>query len=227
MPAKLRLVICHQNRLLRESLTSALVATDHMEVTGIDGGQVDGVASTAGEFPDILVIDAGLPDMGAFRLVQSLRTSPGGPRTILLVSSSAPDLLDSCLQAGADGCVIDDDTLDDLREAIENVVSGRSYCSPQVARKLFTHTHDDQPVAPRPRLGGRSLNAQLTRRELEILRLIARRDLSNKQIARELHLSVYTVKNHVHSIIEKLCAEDRTAAARYAARHGLLSEPTA
>jgi two-component system nitrate/nitrite response regulator NarL len=65
-------------------------------------------------------------------------------------------------------------------------------------------------------------DGHLTMREGEILRMIAYQNLSNKQIARELRLSIYTVKNHVHSIIEKLGTEDRMAAARHAVRRGLL-----
>ena len=70
-------------------------------------------------------------------------------------------------------------------------------------------------------------DCQLTRREVEVLRLIAHRNLCNKQIARELRVSVYTVKNHVHSIIGKLSVEDRRMAVRHAVRQGLLSDPIA
>jgi NarL family two-component system response regulator LiaR len=158
----------------------------------------------------------------AFRLVQRFRTTDRGPRTILLVSSSTPDLIELCLQAGADGCVLDDDTLDDLRQAIDNVVSGRSYCSPQVAHRLCTNISALGQANRWTALAG---NCELTRRELEILRMIAHRNLSNKQIARELRLSIYTVKNHVRNIIEKLSVDDRQTAARRAVHNGLLSEP--
>ena len=67
----------------------------------------------------------------------------------------------------------------------------------------------------------------MTRREVQVLRLIAHRHLGNKQIARELRVSVHTVKSHVHSIISKLSVEDREMAAHHAVRQGLLSDPIA
>ena len=224
MATQVRLTICHQNRLLGECLSSALAATEDMEVAVMDEPNSEGVLQSLTERVDVLLIDASLPDMMAFRLIQTLRARERAPRTILLISSSSPDLIESCLQAGADACVLDGDTLDDLRQAMKNVLAGRSYCSPQVAHRLFTQM---SRCAPPTGWQFRAADYPLTRREIEILRMIAHRNLSNKQIARELRLSIYTVKNHVHSIIEKLSAEDRQMAARHAVRQGLLSEPIA
>jgi DNA-binding NarL/FixJ family response regulator len=223
MTGNIRLIICHRNRLFRECLMLALGAADQMDVTILDEPNADALPPQQ-ESLDLLLIDANLPDMMAFRFVQTLRTTKRALRTILLISSSSPDLIESCLQAGADGCVLDDDTLDDLRQAIENVLADRSYCSPQVAHRLFTQTGG---LAQPSRWITRGRDCQLTRREVEILRLIAHRNLSNKQIARELLVSIYTVKNHVHSIIEKLSVEDRHMAVRHAVRQGLLSDPIA
>src|SRR5262249_19571881 len=103
-------------------------------------------------------------------------------------------------------------------------LSGRSYCSPQLAQRLFTRCRSHSESKTR---SVRFSTSQLTARECQILQLIAYRNLSNKQIARELRLSVFTVKNHVHSIIEKLSVDDRQMAARYAVRDGLLGSPLA
>jgi DNA-binding NarL/FixJ family response regulator len=222
MAANIRLMVCHRNRLFRECLILALSVDHHIEVLAVDDPKTDSLGPLREDGQDLLLIDASLPDTMAFRLVQRFRTTDRGPRTILLVSSSTPDLIELCLQAGADGCVLDDDTLDDLRQAIDNVVSGRSYCSPQVAHRLCTNISALGQANRWTALAG---NCELTRRELEILRMIAHRNLSNKQIARELRLSIYTVKNHVRNIIEKLSVDDRQTAARRAVHNGLLSEP--
>jgi DNA-binding NarL/FixJ family response regulator len=224
MASKIRLSIFHQNRLFRECLSLALGVTEQMDVSVIENPGAEAVMPSQPEGLHLLLIDANLPDMMAFRLVQSLRTTDPAPRTILLISCSAPDLIESCLQAGADGCVLDNDTLDDLRQAIENVLAGRSYCSPQVARRLFTQIRG---IAQPNRWSTRERDCPLTPREVEILRLIAHRNLSNKQIAREIRRSIFTVKNHVHSIFEKLAVEDRQTAVRHAIRHGILSDPIA
>jgi DNA-binding NarL/FixJ family response regulator len=220
MASKIRLQICHHNRLFRECLGSALAGDEAMDIL-TTGGPETGLSEALGPGDrELLLLDAGLPGAAAFDLIRAVRASGRGLRIVLMVPAEAPELIKSCLMAGSDGCVVDDDTLDDLRRAIEVVLSGQSYCSPQVARRLFTGEGEAAPPA-NEFIDGRA--SDLTTREDEILRLIAYRNLSNKQIARELRLSIYTVKNHVHSIIEKLGAEDRQAAARHAVRRGLLS----
>jgi DNA-binding NarL/FixJ family response regulator len=208
--------------LFRECLSSALEAVDQIETTFMDEPNIETVISQEQDGHNVLLLDASLPEMKAFRFVQNLRTNDLGLRTILLISTSAPDLIECCLQAGADGCVLEEDTLDDLRRGIESVLAGQSYCSPRLAERLFTFKRSN---VQKPHLSMSAREVKLTRRELEILRLIAERNLSNKQIARELRLSIYTVKNHMHSVIEKLSVEDRQTAVRHAALHGLLRDP--
>jgi two-component system NarL family response regulator len=224
MPPKVRLVIWHHNRLFRESLSLALGADEQMDVTIVDEPNAESLVPPLQEGLDLLLIDASLPNKEAFRFVQNLRSTKNVLRTILLVSSTSLELLETSMKAGADGCVLDEDTFDDLRKAIESVVSGRSYCSPRVAFQLFTQTGTPDQTS---RWVTRGKESRLTRREVEVLRLIAHRHLGNKQIARELRVSVYTVKNHVHSIISKLSAEDRQTAVHVAVRQGLLREPIA
>jgi two-component system NarL family response regulator len=222
MASKIRLIICHHNRLFRECLLLALGVDDQMDVAIVDEPNPEAFVPPLQEGLELLLIDASLPNMLAFRFVQTLRTTNHAPRTILLISSSSPNLIEASLQAGAEGCITDDDTFDDLRQAIETVVSGRSYCSPRVAHRLFTQTGKlGQPIR-RVNCGG---DCRLTPREIEVLRLIGHRNLGNKQIARELRVSVCTVKNHVHSIISKLSVEDRQMAVHHAVCQGLLSNP--
>ncbi len=222
MPPQIRLAIFHGNPLFRECLTWALRAYKEYDVAMTNDGWQGELASAAGERPDVVLVDAGLSNSAAFAMVQKLGASNDRPRTILMISTATPDLIESCLKAGADGCVLDDDTLMDLCQAIESVGSGRSYCSPNLASRLFARS---TAAAPPTRASVDPREYRLTRREIEILRLIAERDLSNKQIARELRLSIYTVKNHIHSIIEKLAVEDRQSAVRHAVRQGILADP--
>ena len=224
MTPQARLIICHQNRLFRECLSLALGGADQIDIMIMEELNAEAFGPPRQEGLDLLLIDASLPNMTAFQFVQTLRTTNRALRTILLISSSSLDLIETSLQAGADGCILDDDTFDDLRQAIENVLTHRSYCSPKVAHRLFTQTGRlGQPS----RWVTRGGDSRLTRREVEVLRLIAHRNLANKQIARELRVSVCTVKNHVHSIISKLSVEDRQMAVRHAVHHGLLSDPIA
>lgn len=221
MPPNVRLAICHRNRLFRESLSFALRSIDQYEVAEVDDQIRAELPSSSDGRPEVFLIDASLSDSGAFRLVRKLSQTNDRPRTILMVAGGTAKEIESCVNAGADGCVLDEDTFSDLCLAIETVRSGRSFCSPQLAHRLFTN---DQRLLSSARDPVDRGDQRLTRRELEILRLIAHKDLSNKQIARALHLSVHTVKNYVHSIIEKLSAESRRSAVRHAVDLGLLTD---
>src|SRR5262245_60842958 len=173
MASKIRLSIWHQNRLFRQCLLLALGGDEHLDVTIVDEPNAVAFVPPLQEGLDLLLIDASLPNQTAFRSVQTLRTTHPALRTILLISSSL-DPIETSLQAGADGCILDEDTFDDLRQAIEVVVSGRSYCSPKVAHQLFTRTDG---VGQPSRWATREGDRRLTRREVEVLRLIARRNL--------------------------------------------------
>src|SRR5262245_49070105 len=168
MVSKIRLQICHHNRLFRECLDSALAGDEAMDVLTTSGPETGMEALGPGD-RELLLLDAGLPGAAAFDLIRAVRASGRGLRIVLMVPAAAPELIKSCLMAGADGCVDDDDTLDDLRRAIEVVLSGQSYCSPQVARRLFTGEGEAAPLANGV-IDGRACD--LTMREDEILRLI-------------------------------------------------------
>jgi DNA-binding NarL/FixJ family response regulator len=221
MDSQFHVGICHQNRLFRECLSLALAVDEQLDVTLMVEPNAEALVAPLQEGLDILLIEASLPNMMAFRSGQAQRTTDKSLRTILLISSSSPELIEASLQAGANGCVLGDDGFDDLRQAIQNVVSGQSYCSPEVAYRLFTQT--GSLGQPSRRVAGGE-GCRLTFREVEVLRLIERRNLGNKQIARELQVSIYTIKNHVHNIISKLDVKDRQTAVHHAVRQGLLSE---
>src|SRR5207244_9213756 len=134
-------------------------------------------------------------------------------KVMLLVSEAATEQLVDLAHHGSQGCIGEDVLFDELCSAIQVVLSGQSYCSPQLANVLFAqlgmldrHHHWSKYVD----------DACLTAREREILRLITLEQLGNKQIARRLHVSLYTVKNPVTNIIEKLDVEDRHQAAQFA-----------
>ena len=125
---------------------------------------------------------------------------------------------------GSDGYVFEGNGLDDTCSAIQTVLKGERYCSPQLTSALLSqvgrieHGRKQSP---------QSNNTYLTSRQQEILELIACQQLGNKQIARQLRISLYTVKNHVHNIIDKLGVQDRHEAVQFAQRQGLLVSESA
>jgi len=126
-----------------------------------------------------------------------------------------------CVASGASGCLLEDASLDELKLSIDRLVSGEHVCSPQLVSAMFRQLVElsrDSIVAER------AGEVNLTPRERQILQLMAER-MSNQAIADSLSLSLYTVKNHVHNILEKLQVDDRFDAIEHARRRRLLPHP--
>jgi DNA-binding NarL/FixJ family response regulator len=181
------------------------------------------IASGEGEWPDdpfdLLLLDAQMPSGELAVVVAQMRCKAPACKLLFLVPESASDLV-HLTQLGSHGCVREHGSLDELWVAIRRVLTGQTYFAPELANALFLQLNGrDNGIGWGSFLG----STQLTSREQEVLRLIAWENLSNKQIARRLHVSLYTVKNHVHNIIEKLDVNDRYAAAQLAQRRNLIS----
>lgn len=161
------------------------------------------------------MVDLSLPSLEALRL--SEECAQQGIRVILMASHIEPDseqfsILVQCVAAGAQGYVLEDASVSELLRAIETVADGEHYCSSAIFNQLMGQlvklSRNSLPATvTQPRM--------LTERELQILHWIAE-GYSNKQVANKLALSIYTVKNHVHRILNKLNASDRTHAVRHA-----------
>jgi two-component system NarL family response regulator len=163
----------------------------------------------------LVLVGLNLPRSHAVEFICEVRRLSPGVKLIVLVPARFDEAVFACIRAGANGCVLEDSSLEDLRAACDTVRRGESCCPPQLASALFAHVGQQ---AGGPHWNGHALAGKLTARELEVLRLIAVDRFSNKRIARELSLSLYTVKNHVHNILEKLQVASRHEAAHYACR---------
>jgi DNA-binding NarL/FixJ family response regulator len=168
---------------------------------------------------ELCLLDAAVPPGELSCVVSQMRCQLPACRLLFLVPESAMDRIVELTRFGSHGCVRECGSLEELCDAIRTVQSGKPYFSPELANALITQLNDSGSEKPWTQYVD---DAQLTLREREVLRLIASENLSNKQIARRLHVSLYTVKNHVHNIIEKLDVSDRHAAAQLAKRRNLV-----
>jgi len=217
----IRVKIVHQNRIFRECLAAVLAEDGGIVVGEIDHAEPDVVAAIASEHPQVVLIDRNLPEEFALELTRQIHDQPSGPGVVLLTHASTQEDLVDCFTAGAHGCVEEDASVQDLREAIEKVALGGIFCSHGLVHTMF-HRVAQQAREGNHRAGNGE--ALLTPRELEIVRLIGDH-LSNKQIARKLSVSLYTVKNHVHNVVEKLNVSGRYEAVDYARKHRMLGPP--
>ncbi len=203
------LAIVGGNRLFRESLA---LSFDKESDCSVVGQAVDVRACTAAidEAPDIVLLDLERIDEASLRAIRHLRESFPSARTIVLVSVVAEERILACIQAGAVGYIRKDSaSFTDVRRALRMVLTQRAPCEPSVAYSAFRAI---ERLDRRTRQVRQSHALEvLTHREFEVLRLIDG-GLSNRQIAERLCLSVFTVKNHVHNILDKLEARDRRQA---------------
>jgi two-component system, NarL family, nitrate/nitrite response regulator NarL len=201
----IRVVIISDIRLYQEGLALILAQHEGIAVTGAAACE-DAILGPQPPGTDVVLVDTGSSNGSA--TVRSLVSAfPEAKVVALAVPDSEQGVL-AYAEAGAAGFVTRDSSIDELVATIRGVACGELVCSPRNAAILLRRV-SALAAMEMPRYEGR-----LTVREREIAGLIDA-GLSNKQIASRLHIELSTVKNHVHSILEKTGAEDRQAAARH------------
>lgn len=179
----------------------------------------DGAAAlelVAAQAPDVVLLDIKMPGKSGVEVCAAIKEiSPTTGIIMLTASEEESDLYES-IRSGASGYLLkDSSTFDQVAEAVRLVAQGQSLINPQMATKLL----EEFVTISR----GSEQSPALTRRELEVLRSVARGS-SNRQIAEELVIAENTVKNHIRNILEKLQLKSRVEAAMYAVRTNLVQE---
>jgi DNA-binding NarL/FixJ family response regulator len=227
MKAQVCLLIIDDNRLFAESVASLLSRQDGITQFDCESVIIDTI-TTIGEIlnkiqalpADFLLINAGIVAGNASRLTGQIRSEMPDLKIIILGLDYSEQSIMEFVEAGASGYVLKEASFEELLYTIKTVAKGRVSCSPQVAAMIFARiTELSQEQSIRARL----LQTVLTPREKSILELIAL-GLGNKEIAEHLHISLYTVKNHVHNILDKLKVKYRREAIRLGFESGLLKQ---
>jgi DNA-binding NarL/FixJ family response regulator len=159
-------------------------------------------------------MDLRMPEMNGIQATRALRERHPEVGVLVLTTYDADEWVFDAVRAGASGYLLKDTPREGLVAAIEGTAAGETHVDPAIAGKLF------RQVARSPAPTAQPLAAELSARELQVLRLLAR-GLNNADIARQLFLSEGTVRNYVSAILSKLDVSDRTQAAVLALRHGL------
>jgi len=198
------LIVAHI-RLYREGLAQVLTREPTLAVVGMAASREEALAAARTLQPDVLLLDLAMAE--SRDLVRELQAAGLSVKVVAIGLIEAEGEVLSCAEVGVAGYVPREGSLEDLVAAVESVGRGELLCSPQVAgsllRRLAALALERGPASEGPRL---------TLREREIVGLIDQ-GLSNKDIARQLGIEVATVKNHVHSILEKLSVRRRGEAA--------------
>ena len=235
-----RIVVADDHALVREGLISMLRGASGVEVVGeaADGKEALELCRRLGG-PDLVLMDIRMPKMDGIEATRAIKAEHPRTRVLVVTIHEDPDYLLKAVRAGAAGYVLKEVSRGQLINAVHRALEGEIPLNQKLVMHLITRLSEEVPKGdPDPPPSGRSpgrpsgeepsvnapvLPGTLTAREVEVLRLIGR-GRTNHQIARELLVSVSTIKNHIRNILTKLEVSDRTQAAVLAIEAGLLGE---
>lgn len=221
---KTRILIVEDHQMTLVGLKLLLEKTENIDVVGEAPNGLEAVRLADSTQPEIILMDIGLPEMDGVEATQKIKASHPGIRIIMLTSKDNERDVFAALAAGADAYCMKGISIEALTAAIEAVKEGTAWLDPAVARLVLGRFQEAVPVAgaQAPTAVAEAVKIEdcpLTAREMEVLRLIVD-GLSNPEIAEKLTITKATAKAHVHSILQKLCVDDRTQAAVLAMRQG-------
>ena len=209
--SKIRILLIEDNRLLRDGLAAMINEQADMKVVAASGGSENTVLKARTLKPQVILLDFGLRNQNGLRVVATLTKET--PELKVIGMGLIPTQLDivEFVQAGASGFILKDATVEDFLATIRSVAHGGKVLPPPLTGSLFSHVVE---YALKKGRGQLNKAVKMTKREREIIALIADA-LSNKEIAHRLNIATYTVKSHVHNILEKLALHSRLQIARY------------
>jgi two-component system NarL family response regulator len=203
--ATIKLLIVDDHPVVRVGLNSMLRKQPGLSVIGAAHSGAEALALLTHSAVDVLLLDLHMPKMSGIDTLHALRQLPSPPHVIILSSFEFEEEIYRAVEAGAEGYLLKDTSRTEIIRAIYAVQAGKTYFPQRIVASLEE----------------RKLRSGLTPRELEILEMLSK-GLTNKEIARGLAISQYTVRNHINRITNKLGVSDRTEAATVAIQQGIL-----
>ncbi|GAA5098645.1 response regulator [Nocardia iowensis] len=208
MNARIRVVVVDDEPLARSALTLILGGDPELELVGeaADGEQAQAVVRE--QSPDVVLMDIRMPVRDGLDATRELLSRADPPRVLVLTTFDADDMVLRALRIGAHGFLLKDTPPADIVAAVKQVAAGRPMLSPSVIAQLISVATAAPSEDDQAREHARRALSTLTDRERDIAEAIGR-GLANSEIAKELHLSVATVKSHISRLLAKLDAENR------------------
>ena len=208
----IKVLIVDDHEMVRLGISSYLGVQDDMEVVGeADDGQ-QGYDKAMALHPDVVLMDLVMPVMNGVDATKKILRDWPAAKVIILTSFIDDELVYPAIEAGAASYILKTSTAEEIADAIRQTAQGQTAMDPEVSDKLKNRDKNESDIA---------LYDDLTSREREVLKLIAQ-GKSNQEIADELFITLKTVKTHVSNILAKLEVDDRTKAAIYAFKHGII-----
>ncbi|MDF2039081.1 response regulator transcription factor [Cytobacillus oceanisediminis] len=212
----IKILIADDHHVVRRGLVFFLKTQPEIEIIGEAKNGREAVEMMQTSQPDVVLMDLDMPVMNGIEATRQIKASCPEVKIMILTSFSDQDHVIPAIEAGASGYQLKDIEPDILVQAIIQLMKGENQLHPKATSHLLTHLTNKNSTERQPL-------EELTKRELEVLREIAK-GKSNKEIASSLYITEKTVKTHVSNLLSKLDLADRTQAALYAVRHGIAEE---
>ena len=213
----IRVLIADDQAMVRSGLRMILESEMDLEVVDEAENGRQAVRIAKRDRPDVILMDVRMPEMDGLEATRQISSEMSEVRVIVLTTFDVDEYVYGALRAGASGFLLKDAPADDLVAAIRIVASGDALLAPSVTRRII----EQFAAGPDPERVVAGLD-DLTEREVEVLRLVAR-GMSNTEIASDLFVSEATVKTHVSHILTKLGIRDRVQAVVAAYESGLIT----
>lgn len=218
-------LVADDQAVVRDGLVMLLSASDDLDVIGVAENGRHAVELVAAHPPQVALVDLRMPELDGVGVTAALAASHPDVRVLILTTFADDDAVVPALRAGAVGYLTKDASSEELIGAICDVAAGRTVLDPSVQHRLVERLRAEpsgSAAAPPPPAepDDDDLPAGLTRREVDVVRLVAE-GLNNRQVAGRMIVSEATVKTHLNHVLSKLDLPDRSALVAWAWRHGL------
>jgi DNA-binding NarL/FixJ family response regulator len=210
---KISILVIEDNRLLRDGLSTMIGEQKDLKVLAAFGDCTKALQFIRKSQPNVVLLDLGLRNQNSLQLVKILKKDFQKIKVIVMDLVPLQEDVLIFVQAGVSGFILKDATVNDFLHTIRSVAGGAKILPPRLTESLFSQIVDKAVTETST---SKIIGAvKMTKRERQVIDLVAD-GLTNKEIAQKLHLSTYTVKSHIHNILEKLALHTRVQIAKYA-----------
>ena len=216
MEEKKRIVVAEDHTIVRQGLRSLLSVGKGLEVVGEAGDGLEAIRACQKSNPDLLLLDLNMPKMNGMSVIMEVKRMCPDTKILALTMHKDEDYILSAFKAGADGYCVKSSSHDELLMAIDAVLSGKTYISPEISGKVLEGYIEESKTIRK-----KSSFDTLTPREREVLKLVAE-GCMNRDISERLSISIKTVEKHRANIMDKLNLHTASALTAYAIEKGLV-----
>ena len=208
------ILLADDHRMVREGIRYLLENVPEFNVVGEAADGYECISLVNKTKPNIVLLDIDMPNMNGIDALRIIKEQKMLCKVIMLTRHNEIDYLMKALEIGCDGYILKESSFDTLKKAIFKVYSGDKYIEPNMMPLLNANMQEKSNVKKKL--------SELTKREIDVLKMIAS-GAFNKEIASTLNISERTVKNHVSNIFKKIEVSDRTQAAVFAIKNGIIT----